>query len=102
VLEGSVTGVDAAIRWHHYPAAVIRGYVVTRVGADWRLKATIASRNAYNLAQRPLVLVVPYKGGACWYWPVHEYTLHEDGAKLSARLGPPLEESVIYGSVRTA
>lgn len=83
----TIRGVVGRLEWGWYVAAAINGYLVTRRGRRWSLRATIVQRNGYNLAQRPLWFVAPHKGGT-WRWPVQEW--REEGLSLIATLGPPV------------
>lgn len=86
-------GVVAEIRWHSYPAAGIRGYVVTRSEAGaLTVRATVLLSDAYKLAQRPLTLVLPVRLGkpprqrdAEYVYPIDAFTLRD--SVLEATLG---------------
>ena len=83
----TIRGVVGRLEWGYFVAAAINGYLVTRRGRTWSLRATIVHRNGYNLAQRPLWFVAPHKGGT-WRWEVQ--TWREEGLSFIATLGPPV------------
>ena len=87
MLGGSIRGVVGQILWHHYPAAAINGYLVTRTNQRWALRGTVVLSDAFKLAQRPLVFVAPHNKGA-WRWPIESLQLSENGT-LTATLGQP-------------
>lgn len=82
---GRCKGIIGRLEWGYFVAAAINGWLVTRRGSEWRLRATIVQRNAYNLAQRPLWFVADHKGGT-WRWPVREW--RDEGLWFVATLGP--------------
>jgi hypothetical protein len=45
--------------------------------------------DAFKMAQRPLVFVAKHRKGE-WRWPIQLMTLHPDGHRWTATLGPPL------------
>lgn len=83
-----IAGVVGHVKWHHYTAAAINGYTVTRSpeGA-WRVTATVVMRDAFNLTQRPLTFEAPTKA-TIWRWPIRTFTLTEAGV-FAASLGAP-------------
>ena len=86
-----VSGVVASIRWAYYDAAAINGYTVTRDKdtREWSVSANIVIADAFKLSQRPLYLVVPYKGG-CWMWRIRDPVPLVRGP-FFARLSDPIE-----------
>lgn len=87
-----ISGVVATIRWSYYDAARLEGYTITREAdkRTWVLTGRIVLADAYKLAQRPLVLVVPFTGGS-WEWPILD-PLPRVAGPVTARLGAPLKE----------
>ena len=87
---GSIAGVVGSITWAHYVAAAINGYTITKKDQTWRLSATVVRADAYNLAQRPLLFVVPHAKGQ-WRWPILTIDQGPDVGphQLRATLGPP-------------
>lgn len=91
-------GVVAEIRWHTFPAAGIRGYVITRApDRTLRVRATVLLSDAFKLAQRPLSLVLPVRLGkpphqrdAEFCYPIDSFTLR-DGT-LTAQLGARIKD----------
>lgn len=84
-----IRGIVARLDWGYFPAAAINGYTVTRRGDRWSLVAQIVHRNAYNLDQRPLHFIAPYRGGE-WRWELREFRIADDRPVLIGTLGPPL------------
>ena len=87
-------GREAELRWHTYPAAAVRGYSITRTprGAVV-LTGTVVYRDAFKLAQRPLLFAAPMLLGpperrraVVVTWPIETCTISDAGA-LSATLG---------------
>ena len=87
-----IRGRVGVLKWEYYVAADVVDYTVTvdsdRPGAS-ALVATVTRRDRYNLTQRPLKFVAPYKGGQM-RWPVATFEL-TDAGRLTATLGPPEE-----------
>ena len=83
-----LTGVIGAIKWHHYTAAGIHGYTVTRSkdGTRWALTATVVLSDAFKMAQTPLTFVATHKKGQ-WRFPI--LTMQRAEHTLTATLGPP-------------
>jgi len=84
----AIRGVVGYICWHHYRAAAINGYTVTKVSRDgrrWSLTATVVLSDALKMRQRPLVFEATHKKGE-WRWPITTLELH-DGHRLIATLG---------------
>lgn len=87
-------GVVAEIRWHTYTAAAIRGYVLHRARSGVvTARATIVLSDAFKLAQRPLVFVMPVRLGkpprqrdAEFCYPIETLTVRD--GRLDATLGP--------------
>jgi hypothetical protein len=99
-----IGGAVAFIRWHFYQAAELRNYAIVPVdgaggvGRGLELTATVVSRDAFKLSQRPLILEVPWVvrkvgqpvNSGTWRWPIVTLKIHENG-RLKAMLGPPDE-----------
>lgn len=83
-------GIVGHVKWHYYTAAAINGYTVTcdRDTKVWSLVATVVMRDAFKLAQRPLVFEAPHKTGV-WKWPILAHTITDTG-RLTATLGPEI------------
>ena len=82
-------GIVGHVKWHYYTAAAINGYTVTRTeGGGLLLAATVVMRDAFKIAQRPLIFEAPHAKGV-WRWPLITHTLTERG-ELTARLGPEI------------
>ena len=82
-------GIVGHIKWHYYTAAAINGYTLTFTPeSGTTLEATVVLRDAFKLAQSPLVFEAPHKNGV-WAWPILTYHLSESG-RLTAALGPEL------------
>lgn len=83
------------IRWHTYPAADVHCYTIRRTAAGAVVvRGTVVYRDAFKLAQRPLLftapmLVGPERRRAEVTWPIETFTLTEAGA-LAATLGTQL------------
>jgi hypothetical protein len=77
------------VKWHHYTAAAINGYTVTRSPETGiTLEATVVLKDAFKLSQRPLMFEAPHKTGV-WRWPIVDFQIYEPG-RLTARLGPEI------------
>jgi hypothetical protein len=83
-----ISGVNGEIRWSYFTAARIQGYTLARKQQQWRLVANVVERDAFKLAQRPLIFTAPTQR-ATWRWPIVHYTLTAAG-RLEAELGAPL------------
>ena len=88
----SIVGARGRLTWHDYAAGDVHVFTVTRSALQdgvrvWSLRGRLSHVNPYNLAQRPLHLVVPHKQGA-WYWPV--LGLLAQGEIVQAALGEPI------------
>jgi hypothetical protein len=83
-----LSGVVGLIKWHHYTAAAINGYTVTRnkAGTVWALTATVVNADAFKMAQAPLTFVAKHAKGE-WCFPIVRLDRHD--ATLTATLGPP-------------
>lgn len=89
-----LSGVVGHIKWHYYTAAAINGYTVTRnkAGTVWALTATVVLSDAFKMAQTPLTFVAKHAKGE-WRFPiVSPLSLNADTHRLTATLGPPLEQ----------
>src|SRR5262249_61866359 len=65
-----IPGFKGSITWHHYTAADVVGFTLTRTRhGHWSVKATIVNDNAFKMAQRPRVFRVPTIRGE-WRWPI--------------------------------
>lgn len=74
------------IRWAYYEAAAIHGYSITRADQQWTVTGQIVDADPFKLSQRPLLLVVPFTGGA-WTWPILDPPASR--GPFTSRLGPP-------------
>lgn len=92
-LRGSVRGVVGRIDWAWYVAAAINGYLVTRDGPRWNLRATVVKVDKYNMSQKPLKFVAEVRDRRGtkveWRWPIRDLEVHE--GTVTAVLGPPEE-----------
>lgn len=71
----------------YYRAATVRDVTAVRAATDaGTVTATIVSRDAFRVSQRPLTFVVPHKHGV-WRWPIAELQIADD--RLTASLSPP-------------
>ncbi len=85
-----IQGVVAAIKWQYYTAAAINGYsVACAKDGSWSASGIVVLADAFKMAQRPLVFVAKHRKGE-WRWPIHTMTIHPDGHRWTAALGPPL------------
>lgn len=87
-MKGSLTGIVASLKWGYNPAATINGYRITRDGGIYRLTATVVLSDAFNLRQRPLLFVAPFRWQDRtleWRGPVLDWELR--AGELTARLG---------------
>lgn len=82
-----VRGALGSVRYGYLQAAQVTDWTITRDpdSKALRLAATVASRDAFRLSQRPLAFVATHAKGA-WRWPIVE--LQDEGASLRATLGP--------------
>jgi hypothetical protein len=98
----TVVGRCGRFTWHDYPAADVHVWTVTRSalqdgGRRWSLRGRLSHVNAYNLAQQPLILVVPHRRGA-WYWPVVSLWVQDD--RCQAALGEPITPATVAQTAR--
>jgi hypothetical protein len=88
----AIRGRDGSLVWGYRTAAVLNTWAITRespgAGGDgiWRLSATIARVDSFQIRQRPLLFTAPRPGGR-WCWPVAD--LQVGASAILARLGPP-------------
>lgn len=86
-----IRGVVAHVKWHHYTAAAVNGYIVTSTpNKGWSVSGTVVLSDAFKMTQRPLAFVAFYKKDGqerAWRWPItsHEIT----NGRLTASLGAP-------------
>ncbi len=83
----TLTGPAATVRWVYHQAADLGAWTITDAenGTALSVTAVVKSSDAYRLAQRPVVFVVPRPTGV-WRFPILE--LQIAGATLTASLGP--------------
>lgn len=82
----TITAAAGRVRWGYHDAGHVTSCTVTRIDGRWALTATLAQGNAYRLAQRPLLLVVPHQNGE-WRWPIEALEL--ETTTVRATLGNP-------------
>lgn len=82
-------GGPAAILYGYREAAVLRTWRIVKHEGQWRLIATIATGNPYELKQKGLLFTAPHAGiKGRWCWPVAGEVVIQ-ARQLTARLGPP-------------
>ena len=79
----TITGEAGHIRWGYFLAASVREWTIVRESGAMRLTATIVSRDAVRITQRPLDFIVTHRRGV-WTWPITE--LQIDGDTITASL----------------
>ena len=93
-MGGGLAGQIGSIKWGHYTAAAILGYVVTpknRALTEWTLTATVVLADAFKMAQSPLVFTAKHAKGE-WRFPITAMDRRKDGlyqGPFYAQLGPP-------------
>lgn len=82
-----LTGPVGKIKWAYYVAADVHGFTVVRnrQTKQLSLSGVLGESNSYNLAQRPLTFIAPYKDGE-WRWPIESITIEHH--IIRATLGP--------------
>ena len=84
-----IRGEGGEIRWAYHLAGALETFTITqRPGPPPRATVVggrLGHRDAFKLAQRPLVFVWP-RGAHRWTWPIDTMEIRDD--HLIARLGP--------------
>ena len=86
-----IRGQTAQIRWAYYVAAGVEGWTVTqhppKAGRrpSWSVVARMVGRDAFKMAQRPLLFVTEVKQTR-WVFPIEDFRI--EGDRLIGTLGP--------------
>lgn len=82
---GTVRGARGLVKAAYLTAAEVTGFVLAQEGLTgaWLVRGTLATSDAYLLAQSGLLFVVPHKGGA-WRWVIESWGIA--GPLFEARL----------------
>jgi hypothetical protein len=87
----AVRGQGGTLVWGYRTAAALRTWTITRdtdpKRGPWRLSASLARVDRFQIRQRPLIFTAPRLGGGTWCWPVLDIQVGTEA--LLARLGPP-------------
>ena len=78
-----VSGEAGQIRWGYFLAATVKEWTIVREPGAMSLTATIVSKDAVRISQRPLDFNVTHRRGV-WTWPITE--LQVDGDTVTASL----------------
>lgn len=88
-------GGTGSILWGYRTAAAVRSWRIAKhSGRDgkhdgkWRLMATLARADKFQLRQRPLMFTAPRDRGY-WCWPLLTDSIQIGDTTLIATLGPP-------------
>jgi hypothetical protein len=87
---GTFRGARGLVKHAYHTAAEVTAFLITfdRTTRRTTLGATVVTSDPYWLTQRPLIFVVPTKGGAC-RWPIETVTIGD--GRLVANLGGLME-----------
>lgn len=77
----SITGTHGEVRWGYLPALVFGPWSYEGSATDGTISAQMVSRDAFRIAQDPLVVVVP-AGRATWRWSVRDLQISGDRVSL--------------------
>ena len=82
----SLRGTQASLLWGYHTAAALTTWHIAKQAGGWKLTATIARADRFQLRQKPLLFTAPRKGGF-WAWGVESVDVGP--SSLVATLGPP-------------
>ncbi len=81
-------GTAASLLWGYQPAVTLRSWRIYKHEGQWTLSGTLATVDAFQARQRPLLFTAPRPGGF-WAWSVVDGSLQLGAQQLVAKLGPP-------------
>ena len=88
----TIRGGPASLVWGYRPVAVLTTWRITKAGGGWRLTATLASRDRWQVQQaakcKELLFEAPRAGGR-WCWELAHVDVGT--TELRAILGNPLQ-----------